>query len=822
MFSILTNQIAAHFHSRFLILAVLSAAFGILQFHFGADHETKLRWVQAVGNFAGQELPLSSRAGWGESHSAVEIHATVNNDPSWMWRVAADLPDDFRIGGGTITLLLAQPDWAVVDESRNVHVGADGVDIRILAETASGPESIREIALRPATRTDHRQWIRVSFKVPAGGESLVVEALPGPAGSNNWHDRVFIAAKDVKSVSTARSQLIRAGILATFLYLAGLIFYHLGKLARQIPNALGVRVLVTSNTLLITLLGIRVASSEFVSAKELPAKFVLLAHSDAIYVGSLTGLCFVLLYICRLRMRVPLILYRVFLLIGVVSISVGVVNNEIIRLLGGPFNYQWLYYSDYLSGQTARASLLAYVPSSTPLLGSLVVANAIFVAVTLLFKARSRVSNESGTYLAMTAVVLIGLCVLAPSIAKGTRDYDSLKMANPVSVFLKSTFAGHGKSQLFTMHTPVGTEDFDFISPKDDETPGRTAPKVAIVRNVVMFVLESGAAEYISDSTGKPSRIAPEIHKTQRHAATFRNIYAHVPASNKSLVSLLSSVYPMISYTSLTQQAPRAPLGSLSETLKKNAYRTGFFSSGDFRFQRGDEYLAHQQFDEIVAYKNLKCSAGEFRNSSHDWPFQNSVDDSCLFAPFTDWVSKDSNRPFFAVLWPVQMHHPYSVVGPELDFGAVSRDFNRYLNALHQTDRFFGSVMDWLRSRGDLDTTLVVVVGDHGEAFGQHGQWIHASHIYEENIRVPLMLINRRLFGGQQYDTVGGLVDIVPTVLDLLNVSDPTRWQGRSLFASSRSSRTYFFCTVYTVSFRHARRIDEVDYRRRHRLCRSI
>jgi lipoteichoic acid synthase len=94
---------------------------------------------------------------------------------------------------------------------------------------------------------------------------------------------------------------------------------------------------------------------------------------------------------------------------------------------------------------------------------------------------------------------------------------------------------------------------------------------------------------------------------------------------------------------------------------------------------------------------------------------------------------------------------------------------------------------------GQLDSTLIITLGDHGEAFGRHGQYVHASNIYEENVHIPLVFINRRLFAGEESSVIAGQVDIAPTVLDLLGLPQPSDWQGRSLFASDRSPRTYFF-----------------------------
>jgi hypothetical protein len=98
-----------------------------------------------------------------------------------------------------------------------------------------------------------------------------------------------------------------------------------------------------------------------------------------------------------------------------------------------------------------------------------------------------------------------------------------------------------------------------------------------------------------------------------------------------------------------------------------------------------------------------------------------------------------------------------------------------------------------LEASGQLDSTLVVVIGDHGEAFGRHNQWGHGTRIYEENLKVPCILINPKLFHGEERVVVGGLVDIAPTILDVIGQTKmPDNWQGRSLFAEGRSNRVYF------------------------------
>jgi arylsulfatase A-like enzyme len=93
------------------------------------------------------------------------------------------------------------------------------------------------------------------------------------------------------------------------------------------------------------------------------------------------------------------------------------------------------------------------------------------------------------------------------------------------------------------------------------------------------------------------------------------------------------------------------------------------------------------------------------------------------------------------------------------------------------------------------------VIGDHGETFGQHGHNVHGVDLYDEENHVPLMLINPRLFHGETNSTLGGIIDVAPTILDILGGSAPVSWQGRSLFDGDRTGRVYLFTSRSKVLF---------------------
>ena len=107
-----------------------------------------------------------------------------------------------------------------------------------------------------------------------------------------------------------------------------------------------------------------------------------------------------------------------------------------------------------------------------------------------------------------------------------------------------------------------------------------------------------------------------------------------------------------------------------------------------------------------------------------------------------------------------------------------------YKNAIHEGDRALGTLFDGLRARGLSDRTLIIVFGDHGEAFDQHpGNRAHSLYIYDENVRVPLVihLPGQPSAAGLRVGRVASVIDIGPTILDLTGATPQHGIQGSSL-----------------------------------------
>ena len=133
------------------------------------------------------------------------------------------------------------------------------------------------------------------------------------------------------------------------------------------------------------------------------------------------------------------------------------------------------------------------------------------------------------------------------------------------------------------------------------------------------------------------------------------------------------------------------------------------------------------------------------------------------------------DKRFFITYLPVAGHHPYASVEPGPFAGRG--DFGAYQNALYDGDRALGALVDGLRTRGLDGKTLFVIVGDHGEAFGQHdGNYGHTLSIYDENVRVPLFFaIPGVTTEHLVVPNVASVLDIAPTILDLGGAADDRR-----------------------------------------------
>jgi len=299
-------------------------------------------------------------------------------------------------------------------------------------------------------------------------------------------------------------------------------------------------------------------------------------------------------------------------------------------------------------------------------------------------------------------------------------------------------------------------------------------------RNVVVIALESTGARSLRCYGGQEDP-TPNLTRLAGTSLLFENTYSVYPESIKGLFSVLCSRYP--AFDTRAEDYARIRTPSIAEVLARDGCRTALFHSGRFMYLGMNAVIQQRGFETLADAGDI---GGNFNSSF-------GVDEPATVERMLAWIDAlPRGQRFFLHYLPIAGHHPYAT--PERGPFRESDDAGQYLNALHFGDDALGEFLEGLKVRG-LDThTLFVIYGDHGEAFGQHqGNYGHTLFLYEENIRVPLLVaLPGAWHEGKRVQRAASLIDVAPTLLDLLGLKAPADYQGASLLEPRQQSALFF------------------------------
>jgi arylsulfatase A-like enzyme len=543
-------------------------------------------------------------------------------------------------------------------------------------------------------------------------------------------------------------------------------------------------------------------------------------HQDLIFALALGGVAQLLLWLTARKPRLQTITWIALLAVAAFSAFYGIVNFVAFGFVGAPLTWALLSIA---GGPRHIASSLAHF--ATPLnLALLLAAPLAFVALViatprlLRLKRDVRLGWKLRTVQSLVAILLAAYVLFARAAATGA-DWldrpDRQISLNPHWVLMSSFFSDLASGNASRLDGPFAAEhlvDFQLVGERvgEDDADTRLAsllpPGMPRPRNVITLVIESCAIQHMS-LYGSKYKTTPRLdaEAAAGNALVFDNFYCHQGLTANSLVSMSLSVYPPTVGWPVTANRPELPGKTLQQLLALRGYRSAFISSGDNDYLTQDKFLAGRGFDEVWDATALSKQFG------YEKIFSWGVADHCMIDAMLYWLDRDPRheKPFYLLGWTQQTHHPYELTPgqPVTDFIGSDKylspeDYNNYLNCLHTADAQVGRLLDELQRRGLADDTLVVITGDHGEAFGTpHDVWGHGTSVFEEGVHVPLVIWNPRLFkslptSARRLPQLGGHVDLNPTVADLLQLPADPSWQGRSLFDPDHPDRAYFFsCT---------------------------
>jgi arylsulfatase A-like enzyme len=324
--------------------------------------------------------------------------------------------------------------------------------------------------------------------------------------------------------------------------------------------------------------------------------------------------------------------------------------------------------------------------------------------------------------------------------------------------------------------------------------------------DVIVILVDTLRADRLAAGGQRPG-LTPFLDSVAASGVVFSNAYSPTSWTNPAVASLFTSRYPsqhhVVQYDSV--------LADDEVTLADRLHGAGYRSLGvvgNFRlFERFGFAQGFEVWNSHLGEGLLVGKVSAKRVTQDTFAYYDQ-----FFAPYrhTKWTRR--RRPMLMYLHFMEPHAPYDpplhvrrrVAGPpppgvdDAEANAKLVDIKRWfelspaeverLRALYDAevaalDSRLARLFDGLRARGLLDRAIVVVTADHGEEFREHGGLQHGNTLYQESVRIPLFITGPGLPAGRVVTDQVSLLDVAPTVLELLGLPPEPRFEGRSLMS---------------------------------------
>jgi len=292
----------------------------------------------------------------------------------------------------------------------------------------------------------------------------------------------------------------------------------------------------------------------------------------------------------------------------------------------------------------------------------------------------------------------------------------------------------------------------------------------------------------------------PYVDALAADGLRFEQAIAQSPTTTPSHCSIMTSTYPN-THDALNGKPMHPHLPTLAECLRENGYETVAFTSStttrslNSGLDRGfDRYV-----DSLVPWAEV-FSRDEFQNLIAFYlagvAVHSQIRGDVVTRRALRWLEGRGDGPFFCWLHYFDPHNPYDPPGTYaemyLDYvhadTPMRRERELYAGEVTYADAQVGEIVEALKKRGEYDDTLIIITSDHGEGFGEkhwsYTEYAHGDNLYDTTQRVPLIIKPASSLGtvrGSRVREQVELIDLAPTVLEVLGIPQPETFAGRSL-----------------------------------------
>ena len=405
---------------------------------------------------------------------------------------------------------------------------------------------------------------------------------------------------------------------------------------------------------------------------------------------------------------------------------------------------------------------------------------------------RAQAGRPQVSFLAPLGILLLAFGFGLLSLLIGARSTDNPAGAS-VS-FVRDPFVNLVLTGAKVTIADEATPDAGTASP-DVEHPAANATLAATLeteeRNVVLIQLESTRARSVTpyDEDEDTTPFLDELASSAGSLLAER-AYTTVPHTSKASVSVNCGIEPHLVQPTTEANPDGIPVPCLAGLLAGQGYRTALFQSSTESFEDFEGLVENFGYEEYYPLESMNTEGFEQTNYF-------GYEDDIMLEPSEEWLEENGDEPFLAKYLTGTGHDDYKCLSTRYgkeDF-ADEEPLNSYLNCLRYQDHFVRNLIDQYKEMGLYENTIFVILGDHGEAFAEHGRYQHDDVMWEEGLKVPLLIHAHGWFeDGERVEGPSNHTDVLPTMLEMLGyVIQDGEYPGYSLLRDLPEDRTLMF-----------------------------
>jgi arylsulfatase A-like enzyme len=288
---------------------------------------------------------------------------------------------------------------------------------------------------------------------------------------------------------------------------------------------------------------------------------------------------------------------------------------------------------------------------------------------------------------------------------------------------------------------------------------------------VIVISIDTLRADRLS-AYGYRTISTPKIDAFAQHGTLFVDVNSQIPLTLPSHTSLFTSTYPF--QNGIEENGEIVPAGAvtLASVLQSHGYKTAAFIGSSLL---GRSAGLDRGFDEYDSPFGSPAAGAES-------PYSTRVrrDGALVLRAATQWLTGHKGQAAFVFIHLFDLHAPYRL--HQIPGSALPETVG-YDAEIRYVDQILGRFQQTLEQNGWWQRSLVVLLADHGESLGEHGESSHGYFAYESTLHVPLIIHWPE--SAQNYPVratrAAGLIDVAPTILDALHLPPASSFEGTSL-----------------------------------------